>query len=153
MRIIDPKTCCQVSIVARDIEKTAKIYAELFGVEMPEIFMIPPVEMAQTKFRGAASNTQARLCVFDMGQVCLEIMEPDEYDSSWKEALGDKDVVFHHIGFKVEDLDKTLDYFAEKGCPERHRGNYPGGIYVLPETMKPYGMLFNLKYESAGSNG
>lgn len=147
MRMIDPKTCCQVSIVARDIEKTAAKYAELFGVEVPKIMVIPPVEEAQTKFRGKPSNTQARMCVFDMGQVCLEIMEPDEYDSSWKDMLGDKEVAFHHVGFRVDDLEKTLAFFADRGCPERHRGNYPGGVYVLPETQEEYGMLFNLKYE------
>lgn len=73
--IINPKTCCQVGLVARDIEKTAALYAEVFGVPMPEINSMPPVEVAQTKFRGIASGTQARLCGFDMGQLFLEIME------------------------------------------------------------------------------
>ena len=69
--IINPKTCCQVGLVARDIEKTAALYAEVFGVPMPEINSMPPVEVAQTKFRGIASGTQARLCGFDMGQLFL----------------------------------------------------------------------------------
>ena len=43
-----------------------------------------------------------------MGQLFLEIMEPDECDSSWKEALGDKDVVFHHVGFMVDDLEEAI---------------------------------------------
>ena len=60
--IINPKTCCQVGLVARDIEKTAALYAEVFGVPMPEINSMPPVEVAQTKFRGIASGSQARLC-------------------------------------------------------------------------------------------
>lgn len=151
-RIIDPKTCCQVSLVARDIEKTAKLYAELFGVPVPEIMRIPPVAEAQTVYRGKPSDTQARMCVFDMGQVCLEIMEPDEFDSSWKEALGDKDVAFHHIGFVIEDLEKTMDYFTKQGCPERHRGHYPvGNTYILPDSIEKYGILFNLKYEPGNS--
>lgn len=147
-RIIDPKTCCQVSIVARDIEKTARMYAELFGVPVPEIMKIPPVEEACTQYRGVPSATQAHLCVFDMGQVCLEIMQPDEFDSSWKEALGEREVAFHHIGFLIDDLERSMSYFAEQGCPERHRGHYPvGNTYILPESIEKYGMLFNLKYE------
>lgn len=146
--LIDPKTCCQVSIVARDIEKAAKMYAELFGVPVPDIFSIPPVAEANTRFYGKPSETQARMCVFDMGQVCLEITEPDEFDSSWKKALGDKDVAFHHIGFRIDDLEKTMAYFAAQGCPERHRGNYPvGNTYILPDSAEKYGFLFNLKYE------
>ena len=148
--IINPKTCCQVGLVARDIEKTAALYAEVFGVPMPEINSMPPVEVAQTKFRGIASGTQARLCGFDMGQLFLEIMEPDECDSSWKEALGDKEVVFHHVGFMVDDLEEAVAFFEDRGCPVRHHGKYPGGEYLLPESMEKYGILFNLKYEPEG---
>jgi len=147
MGVINPETCCQICIVAKDIEKTAAKYAELFGVEMPQIYSMPPIDIAQTKFRGIASGTQARLCGIDMGQVFLEIMEPDEHDSSWKEALGSKEVVFHHVGFLVDDLEAALKFFAERGCPVRHEGKYPGGQYVLPETIDEYGFLFNLKYE------
>lgn len=149
--IINAKTCCQIGLVARNIEKTAAMYAEIFGVDVPQINSMPPVDIAQTKFRGIASNTQARLCGIDMGQVFLEIMEPDEHDSSWKEALGDKEVVFHHIGFMVEDLEKALKFFEDRGCPIRHHGKYPGGEYVIPESMEKYGIFFNLKYEP-GSN-
>lgn len=148
--IINPKTCCQVGLVARDIEKTAALYAEVFGAPMPEINSMPPVEVAQTKFRGIASGTQARLCGFDMGQLFLEIMEPDECDSSWKEALGDKEVVFHHVGFMVDDLEEAVAFFEDRGCPVRHHGKYPGGEYLLPESMEKYGILFNLKYEPEG---
>lgn len=146
--IIDPKTCCQVSIVARDIEKAAKIYAELFGVPEPKILSIPPVKEANTKFFGKPTMTQAKMCVFDMGQVCLEIMQPDEFDSSWKEVLGDRDIAFHHIGFMIDDIERVMGYFSEHGCPERQRGNYPvGNTYILPDSREKYGLLFNLKYE------
>lgn len=146
--IIDPKTCCQVCIVTRDIEKTAKMYAELFGVPVPQIMTIPPVEEANTRYYGKPTMTQAKMCVFDMGQVCLEVMQPDEFDSSWKDALGDKEVAFHHVGFRIDSIERVMDYFAQQGCPERHRGNYPvGNTYILPDSMEKYGMLFNLKYE------
>jgi len=145
--IINPATCCQVCIVAKDLDKTAAMYAEVFGVELPPVYSVPEEEIAQTKFRGIASGTRARLTNFNMGQMVLEIMEPDEFDSSWKEALGDKEVVFHHVGFMVDDLDKAVKFFDEKGCPIRHHGKYPGGEYLLPETAEQYGFLFNLKYE------
>jgi len=145
--IINPKTCCQVCIVARDLDKIADMYAEVFGVERPPVYSVPEEEIAQTKFRGIESGTRARLTNFDMGQVVLEIMEPDEFDSSWKEALGDKEVVFHHIGFVVDSLDEAVKFFDEKGCAVRHHGKYPGGEYLLPETAEKYGFLFNLKYE------
>ncbi len=146
--MIDPKTCCQICIVAKNLEKTAQMYSEIFGVPVPPIRKIRPVEEANTKYYKQPTATQARMCVFDMGQVCLEITEPDEYDSSWKKSLGEKEVAFHHIGFRIQDLEQSMDYFAKQGCEERHRGNYGAGYtYILPDTEEKYGVLFNLKYE------
>ena len=77
MGIVDGKTICQVALVVKNIEETAKAYAELFGVDVPDVFTVPPESEAHTKFKGQPTNTRAKLAVFDLGQVVLEITEPD----------------------------------------------------------------------------
>ncbi len=145
---IDPKKICQVAIVVRDIEKTAKRYSELFGVPVPKIFSIPPVEEAHTRFRGKLTKSRAKLAVFDLGAVVLELTEPDNEPSSWKEFLDTKGEGVHHIGFMVDDLAATLEFMARKGMPERHSGDYPGGRYVFVESAEQLGVLLNVKHES-----
>ncbi len=145
---IDPRKICQVAIVVRDIEKTAKRYSEIFGVPVPKIFSIPPVEEAHTKFRGKLTKTRARLAVFDLGAVVLELTQPDGEPSSWKEFLDTKGEGVHHIGFMVDDLTATLDFMGKKGMPERHSGDYPGGRYVFVESAEQLGVLLNVKHES-----
>jgi methylmalonyl-CoA/ethylmalonyl-CoA epimerase len=148
MPAIDPRKICQVAIVVRDIEKTAKRYCEIFGMAMPKIFSIPPVEDAHTKFRGKLTRTRAKLAVFDLGAVVLELTEPDSEPSSWKEFLDTRGEGVHHIGFMVDDLATTLDFMAKNGMPERHSGDYPGGRYVFVESAEQLGVLLNVKHES-----
>lgn len=85
MGFIDPRKVCQIALVVNDIEQAARNYAELFGVQVPEIWRLPPEEEAHTRFRGQPTATRARLCVFDMGQVVLELTEADDQPSSWKQ--------------------------------------------------------------------
>jgi len=148
MAPLDPRRICQIALVVRDIEKTARQYAEIFGMPMPKIFSIPPVEEAHTTFRGKLTKTRARLAVFDLGSVVLELTQPDDEPSSWKEFLDTRGEGVHHIGFMVDDLDATLDFMAKKGMPERHSGDYPGGRYVFVESAEQLGVLLNVKHEA-----
>jgi catechol 2,3-dioxygenase-like lactoylglutathione lyase family enzyme len=145
---IDAKRICQVALVVHDIEKTAKSFCEVFGLPMPKIFQIPPAEEAHTKFRGKPTKTRAKLAVFDLGSLVLELTEPDDEPSSWKEFLDTKGEGVHHIGFMVDDLPATLEFLARKGIPERHSGDYPGGRYVFVESAQKLGVLLNVKHDS-----
>lgn len=147
MSVIDPKSVCQIALVVDDIERVANNYAELFGVPVPDIWEIPPASEAHTTFRGQPTDTRARLCVFDMGQVVLELTQPDGEPSSWKQFMDERGQGVHHIGFQVKDRDKTMDFFARKGAVERHYGEYTGGNYTFVDSEREFGVLINVKYE------
>jgi catechol 2,3-dioxygenase-like lactoylglutathione lyase family enzyme len=148
MGIIDPKSVCQIALVVKDIEASTRRYAELFGVPAPAIFSVPPQEEAHTRFRGKPTATRARLAVFDLGQVVLELTEVDGEPSSWKQFLAEKGEGVHHIGFKVADREAAMAYFRKLGIGERHYGEYPGGSYTFVESEKAFGVIFNIKEES-----
>ena len=46
----------------------------------------------------------------------LELFEPGEAESPWKEFLDSKDEGFHHIGFLVDDIEKAVDNLTAKGA-------------------------------------
>ncbi|MFC0470414.1 VOC family protein [Halalkalibacter kiskunsagensis] len=147
MGIIDKSAICQIALVVKDIEQVSKNYAELFGVEVPTIFTIPPIEESNTEYRGEPTKTRAKLAVIDLGPVVLELTEPDEEPSSWKEFLEGSGEGVHHIGFKVEDRGKVIEHFSEKGIPIRHYGEYPGGNYTFVDSTKQLGVILNIKHE------
>ena len=117
MGIVDGKTICQVALVVKNIEETTKAYAELFGVDVPDVFTVPPESEAHTKFKGQPTNTRAKLAVFDLGQVVLEITEPDSEPSSWREFLDKNGDGIHHIAFMTRDREPVVQYFEENGMP------------------------------------
>jgi len=145
--MLQKETICQVALVVRDIEAAAKRYADLFGVEVPEIFVIPPPEEAKTTYRGNPTNTRAKLAVFDMGSLVLELTEPDGEPSSWKEFLETTGEGVHHIGFIVQDRDAVMKRFEELGIPVRQYGEYPGGSYTFVDSGEQFGVIFNIKHE------
>ncbi|HVO39898.1 MAG TPA: VOC family protein [Spirochaetia bacterium] len=147
MPALDPKNICQIALVVRDIEKTARLYSEILGMPMPKIFTIPPAEEAHTRFRGKPTRTRAKLAVFDLGPLVLELTEPDREPSSWKHFLDTRGEGVHHIGFMVDDLPRTLAFFKERGMPERHSGDYTGGRYVFVESEEKLGVILNVKHE------
>lgn len=153
MDTIDPKRICQIAIVVRDIEKTARSFSEVFGLPMPEIFTVPPAEEAHTRFHGQPTRTRARLAVLRMGPIALELTEPDDEPSSWKDFLEKHGEGVHHIGFMVDDLQRTLSFLKAKGIEERHSGDYPGGRYVFVESADSLGVLLNIKHEPPARAG
>ena len=148
MSTINPKGVCQVALVVRDIKKTAAAFSEVLGLPMPEIFSIPPAEEAHTRFRGKSTRTRAKLAVFNLGSIVLELTEPDGEPSSWKDFLDRHGEGVHHIGFKVDDLPATLSFLEKKGMPERHSGDYPGGRYVFVESAEKLGVILNVKHDA-----
>jgi methylmalonyl-CoA/ethylmalonyl-CoA epimerase len=147
MSTINPKGICQVALVVRDIEKTAKQFCEVFGLPMPKIFSTPPAEEAHTRFQGKPTKTRAKLAVFQMGPVVLELTQPDGEPSSWKDFLDKHGEGVHHIGFMVDDLNGTLKSLEKMGIPERHSGDYTGGRYVFVESQEKLGVILNVKHD------
>ena len=142
MGIVDGKTICQVALVVKNIEETAKAYAELFGVDVPDVFTVPPESEAHTKFKGQPTNTRAKLAVFDLGQVVLEITEPDSEPSSWREFL---DKNGDGIAFMTRDREPVVQYFEENGMPVRHYGEYTGSNYTVFDSKEKFGTFIQVK--------
>ena len=148
MAIIEPNQFCQIALVVRDIEKTARHYAELFGVDVPDIWTLSPAEESPIRYKGQPTATRAKLCVFHVGPIVLELTEPDEHPSSWKQFLEEKGEGVHHIGFMVKDREAVMKALEEKDIPERLYGEYPGGNYTFVDSEEKLGVLLNIKYES-----
>ncbi|MGI6691629.1 MAG: VOC family protein [Christensenellales bacterium] len=147
MDVMKPEKLCQITIVVKDLERVAKNYAELLGVEVPLIGVSSPYEISKTRFKGVPTNTVVRMCNFNMGQVVLELLEPDGEPSTWKDFLDTHGQGVHNIGFMVDDREKAMKFVEGKEGTERFYGEYPGGNYTIVDTQKEFGVYFNVKYE------
>ena len=147
-RYHDPglKKVVQVAIVVRDIEASSKRWAELLGMPVPEISTTRPGHEVKEIYRGKPSEGQVKLTFFNLGQVVIELLQPISEGTSWKEFLDEKGEGVQHLGFQVEDPDKTSAELAKAGYPIIHQGRYDSddGTYIYHETLDALGVVVEL---------
>jgi methylmalonyl-CoA/ethylmalonyl-CoA epimerase len=137
-------TIVQVGLIVRDIEKTAKAYADLFGVEVPEWSLTDPEEKAQTRYRGQPTEARAKLAFFRLGSVSLELIEPVGGPSTWQEFLDTNGEGVHHIAFHIKGMDEQVALLARKGMPLVQRGEYTGGRYAYIDGLAELKLILEL---------
>ncbi len=144
MSKVDSNEIIQVGIVVRDIEKAARNYAGLFGLEMPNIRVAAP----NVTYRGKPITPGARLCSFKMGAVSLELVQPDGQPSTWQEFLDKKGEGVHHIGIVVKDKEEAVKLFEDRGMPLRQLGILASGSYSMMDSEEELGVVYNVKYNN-----
>lgn len=142
--VLGTNVVTQIAIVVHDIEKTAKAYADFFDMDVPPISLTGTQEEAKTVYREEPSLARSKLAFFDMGSVQIELIEPDEYPSTWREHLDEYGEGVHHIAFVVEDLKGTVHTLERKGMPIIQKGEYDGGRYAYVDTTEELKVLFEL---------
>ncbi len=135
---------CQIGLVVRDIERTAKIYADVFGMDVPNVIITDTEDVAHTKLRGAPTQARAKLAFFQMGNVSLELIEPIGEPSTWKEFLDEHGEGVHHIAFQIKGMDRALAYLDSKDIPVIQRGDYTGGRYAYVDGAPSLGVVLEL---------
>ncbi len=146
---IDLKNLIQIAFVVKDIEKVARNWSEIFGIEMPKIDYISGPEDCQIYYRGEKSFTRAKIACIEVGPVTIELTEPDELDSSWKEYLEQHNGNgVHHLGFSVgsdDNRDNVIKMLEDRGIGVRHYGYYQGGSYTFVDSEEQLGVILNVK--------
>ncbi|MCT2537887.1 VOC family protein [Aquibacillus koreensis] len=142
--VLGTNVIAQIGILVHDIEKTAQVYADFFGVEKPAIELTGTLEEAQTNYNGDSTEARAKLAFFDMGSTQLELIEPDEHPSTWREALDANGEGVHHIAFVIEGMKEKIKVLEANGMPLQQTGEYPGGRYAYIDTVKDLKVLTEL---------
>lgn len=144
---IDKKGFIQINIVVADIETAAQKWAELLGVEKPEITIRHLEGGENYKYRGEPITCDLKCCDIDMGNFVLELHEPCGGQSSFQEFLDKHGNGVHHIGFEVGDKrDAIIGEMAELGYDvDRTLGIYPGSSWTIVDGEDTLGVNLNIK--------
>ena len=137
-------TVTQVGIIVADIEKKAQAWADVLGLPVPEIIITDGFDVAQTEYQGAATPARAKLAFFHLGQVDLELIEPVDGPSTWKDQLDQHGDSLHHIAFVVDGMQEKVAYLGAKGVPLLQRGEYTGGRYAYVDGAAQLGAVLEL---------
>ena len=134
----------QVGIIVRDIEAKARAWSEILGLPMPNIIITDTVDKAQTEYNGKPTIARAKLAFFHMGQLDVELIEPIDGPSTWKDQLDGHGDSLHHIAFVIEGMQEKIAYLNSKGVPLVQRGEYTGGRYAYLDGVAQLGTVLEL---------
>jgi hypothetical protein len=143
--ILGTKVVTQIGIIVKDIEKTASAYADFLGVEKPNIIITDAVDRAFTEYRGALTPARAKLAFFHVGDTLdIELIEPDNEPSTWREFLDNNGEGVHHIAFVIEGMKEKVMLLEKNGMPLVQKGEYTGGRYSYIDSFKDLKVMIEL---------
>lgn len=143
--LLGTRQICQIAIVVRDIERTARHWAEFLGVAVPPVITTEPGHKVSQTFAGQPSDARCRLAFFAMENTVVELIQPLGGDSSWQQVLDEKGEGVHHIAFTVSDTAGKTATLAGKGMPVWHQGGAPAtGQFTYVDTREQLGVLVEL---------
>jgi methylmalonyl-CoA/ethylmalonyl-CoA epimerase len=134
----------QIGLVVHNIEKTSQAYADFFGLAKPEWFWTDDIEKAQTEYKGSPSVARAKLAFFDMGALQLELIEPDEHPSTWRESLDQNGEGPHHIAFVIQGMKEKINVMERNHMKLLQKGEYTGGRYAYMDTFGDLKVILEL---------
>ncbi|MBM3188283.1 MAG: VOC family protein [Chloroflexi bacterium] len=143
--VLGTNVVCQVAVVVRDVERAAKAWAAILGVEPPAWRLTDPAEKSHIRYRGQATEGRAKLAFFSLGpQVRLELIEPVGGPSTWREFLDRYGQGIHHMAFQIKGMDEVLARLDAQQITLVQRGDYTGGRYAYVDGLANLGAILEL---------
>ena len=122
-----------------DIGVAGRFYEENFGVRLSEPEVVEDQGLVTTMFR--------------VGDSMVELMEPTRPDSPVGKFLEKRGEGFHHVAFKVEDLERALAELKANGTElidEQPRIGAGGARVAFVHPRGAFGVLTELVESPAG---
>ena len=137
-------TVVQVGIIVRDIKAKTRAWSEILGLPLPEISITDDWDKTQAEYKGEPTRARARLAFFKMGNLDIELIEPVDGPSTWKDQLDQHGSSLHHIAFKIKGMQDKTAYLDARGIPLVQRGEYVGGRYAYFDGIAQLGTILEL---------
>jgi methylmalonyl-CoA/ethylmalonyl-CoA epimerase len=143
--ILGTQVVTQVGILVHDIEKTAQVYADFLGVPKPAIIVTDTIDKSQAAFKGAPTRARAKLAFFKVGpSLDIELIQPDNEPSTWREDLDRKGEGVHHLAFQVKGMKEKISSLEQEKMPLLQKGEYTGGRYAYMDSTKDLKVILEL---------
>lgn len=109
----------QISLIVHNVDEHVRYLEKLFG---KNVFQILEGESIRIFEDGREEKIKAKAAFLQIGNLQLEVLEVKEGPAIHVEWLKERGEGIHHVGMFVEDFEKTLQEFQEKGIRILHLG-------------------------------
>ena len=132
-----------VGVVVRDMNKAVEYYQSL-GIGPFEV--LTGIISGDKRMWGkpiGPDDFKLNEKMATIGPIRLQLIQPVDGDSVWKEFLDTRGEGVHHVSFQVDDIDGLEAMFEERGLPILYRSRYKGGGgSVNVDTSRVGGVIF-----------
>ena len=137
----------QINIIVRDIETAAEKWAQVLGVEKPEIRTMRLDGGENYTYRGEPVSSEILFAIIPMNGFVLELHQPVSGANTFQEFLDKHGNGVHHIGFETGDSrDDVIAHLGELGFDtNRTLGIYPGSSWTIVDSEDVLGVNLNIK--------
>ncbi|WP_343250853.1 VOC family protein [Diplocloster hominis] len=128
--LLNTRQMVQVGYIVKDIETTKKKYAEFLGVPVPPTMQSTGGEagfkVTRTVYKDQeAPHIDSKLAFFNVGgPMDIELIEPNEAESIWRDYLEKYGEGIQHIAFVVDDLDECIENCEKFGMKMIQKGYF-----------------------------
>ncbi len=119
----------QVGFIVKDVEATKRKWASFLGVEVPDTVDGGEYAVTGTTFMGKpAPEANCLMAFFDVGPgLQLELIQPNDAPSTWRNFLNEHGEGMHHIAFQVRDSADKVASAEAAGLKLIQHGRYGDG--------------------------
>ena len=143
--ILGTQIVTQIGILVNNIEEATQNYADFLGVDNPGFVVTNVYEEARTEFKGKSTAARSRLAFFRVGaNLSIELIEPDNEPSTWRESLAKNGEGIHHIAFAINGMKDKILKLEKNNMPLLQKGEYKGGRYAYMDCMKDLKVIVEL---------
>ena len=128
----------QLGYVYKDVEKQAKIMETNYGVS--KFIVFDPVDV-DVNYRGVDKVIKMRAAFGRIFDTEIELLQPVEGESIYTEFLDQGKEGFHHICYRVDDLQAVINEYKDKGVDVIQSGKVITVSYAYMDTEKDLGII------------
>ena len=140
-----------MAVIVKDITKVAKQYEYLGGTlgipRFPSEFFLDSRKYQEYEVYGKTPETVhlTKVLFVNMNALLIELMQPIEGETLYREFLDNKGEGFHHIDFHVDNLEIEQAKLIKKGFPVITRVKFPHGSTIAYfDTSKAFNFIIEL---------
>jgi methylmalonyl-CoA/ethylmalonyl-CoA epimerase len=149
------KRIVQIGIVVADCDRTTQLLTALFGMGPFRLVEWPDRPEAKFYYRGEEEKVRFKQAFVQLGGVEVELIQPLEGRSGYRDFLDQTGGGIHHVLFEVTDIDPVIRELAKSGVTVLQSGTgiRPGTRWALLDTQKLLGFLIELRHRPGESDG
>lgn len=118
----------QIGFIVKDVEKSKLEFARFFDVPVPPTVNSGEYAVTKTQYRGQpAPQAQCKMAFFYFGDLQMELIEPNEAPSAWREQLEQHGEGLHHLAFNVKGMQMNIENCENWGMKLIQKGEYRRG--------------------------